>query len=122
VAYNQESLESFGITYILNATYNMLNKYENIIDTNGYSDNMQNTNDHTLTINGSNSPRVSSTYSHKYKYLRVPLRDSRSQSIIEHFEPCFQFIEEARCNQAKVLVHCHQGQSAAVFSHIPIMS
>lgn len=78
VAYNQESLDRYGITYILNATYNMLFKY-------------------------SDNPN--------YKYIRVPIRDSRSQSIVEHFEECFRFIEEARNSRSKVLVHCHQGKS-----------
>ena len=110
VAYNQESLDRFGITYILNATYNMLNKYEHIIDSSGDDNNnngnIQNSND---SNNSRNNPQDSSASNHKYKYLRVPLRDSRSQSLMDHFEPCFRFIEEARCNQAKVLVHCHQG-------------
>ena len=110
MAYNQEKLDEFGITYILNATYNMLNKYESIIDSDSQASAAAAS---TVSVfeprQSGKNPLDENSYNYKYKYLRVPLRDSRSQSIIAHFEACFQFIDQARCNQAKVLVHCHQG-------------
>lgn len=112
MAYNQEKLDEFGITYILNATYNMLNKYESVIepDSRASAVTTQTASVFDAKQSGKN-PLDENSYNYKYKYLRVPLRDSRSQNIIAHFEECFQFIDQARCNQAKVLVHCHQGNN-----------
>lgn len=86
----------------------MLNKYEHIVDSNSPA-----TLDASLAVSALEVKESGRNplYNYKYRYLRVPLRDSRSQNIIAHFEECFQFIDEARCNQAKVLVHCHQGNN-----------
>eukprot|EP00331_Platyophrya_macrostoma_P010186 CAMPEP_0176429258 /NCGR_PEP_ID=MMETSP0127-20121128/13615_1 /TAXON_ID=938130 /ORGANISM="Platyophrya macrostoma, Strain WH" /LENGTH=260 /DNA_ID=CAMNT_0017811051 /DNA_START=103 /DNA_END=885 /DNA_ORIENTATION=+ len=41
----------------------------------------------------------------------IPLMDCHSEDIGEHFEEAFNFIEEARAQHGKVLVHCRRGIS-----------
>jgi hypothetical protein len=42
----------------------------------------------------------------KIKYLRFFLKDSKKESIECVFYECIEFIEEARANGGRVLVHC----------------
>jgi protein-tyrosine phosphatase len=46
----------------------------------------------------------------------IPLVDCHSQNIDEHFEDAFTFIQDARAQNGKVLVHCRRGisRSAAI--------
>lgn len=43
--------------------------------------------------------------------LQIPLVDAHSEDILPHFEDAFSFIEEARRQNGKVLVHCRRGIS-----------
>lgn len=45
------------------------------------------------------------------KYKRLPASDSGQQNLRQYFEEAINFIDEARINGAKVLVHCQAGVS-----------
>jgi protein-tyrosine phosphatase len=44
-----------------------------------------------------------------FKILSVPLSDYGNQDLTEVFDICFNFIEDAKNNNEKVLVHCRGG-------------
>lgn len=46
-----------------------------------------------------------------FSHKRIPLQDCHSEDIGEHFEEAFEFIEEAKAANGKVLVHCRRGIS-----------
>uniref|UniRef100_W8ADW6 protein-tyrosine-phosphatase n=2 Tax=Ceratitis capitata TaxID=7213 RepID=W8ADW6_CERCA len=48
------------------------------------------------------------------QYLQIPITDHYSQDLAKHFPDAIRFIEEARSNNAAVLVHCLAGVSRSV--------
>ncbi|XP_036326105.1 dual specificity protein phosphatase Mpk3-like isoform X1 [Rhagoletis pomonella] len=48
------------------------------------------------------------------QYLQIPITDHYSQDLAMHFPDAIRFIEEARSNNAAVLVHCLAGVSRSV--------
>uniref|UniRef100_A0A0K8WK77 Dual specificity protein phosphatase n=1 Tax=Bactrocera latifrons TaxID=174628 RepID=A0A0K8WK77_BACLA len=48
------------------------------------------------------------------QYLQIPITDHYSQDLAMHFPAAIRFIEEARSNNAAVLVHCLAGVSRSV--------
>ena len=50
-------------------------------------------------------------YGDAYKCLRIEAGDMPGYDISQHFEVTREFIEEARTNGAKILVHCAAGAS-----------
>jgi protein phosphatase slingshot len=44
-------------------------------------------------------------------YHKVPLKDSDTQDLHEVLQPCFEFIDQARKKDQRILVHCTQGIS-----------
>ena len=55
-------------------------------------------------------------YQNEFKYLQIPLYDSKTQDLEEHINNINNFIEEGSINNNKVLIHCGEGvsRSAAV--------
>ena len=47
------------------------------------------------------------------KYHQLPLLDTPSQSVQEHFESAWKFINECREAKGRILVHCFAGKSRA---------
>ncbi|XP_072031752.1 dual specificity protein phosphatase 10-like [Amphiura filiformis] len=45
------------------------------------------------------------------RYKRIAVKDNGKENLRCHFEEAFEFIEEARLNGKKVLLHCHAGIS-----------
>ncbi|CAI2379951.1 unnamed protein product [Moneuplotes crassus] len=45
------------------------------------------------------------------KYKKINLLDNLSENISSHFIYCYEFIEKARRQKARVLVHCLKGMS-----------
>ncbi|CAF3861695.1 unnamed protein product [Rotaria sordida] len=50
-------------------------------------------------------------YSNDIRTLTIDLRDDDRENIIRIFDQAFAFIDEARRNKSRVLVHCSHGQS-----------
>ncbi|BFZ07246.1 hypothetical protein BsWGS_10285 [Bradybaena similaris] len=44
-------------------------------------------------------------------YKRIPASDSAQQNLKQYFEEAIEYIDDARQNNAKVLIHCHAGVS-----------
>ncbi|CAG5136200.1 unnamed protein product [Candidula unifasciata] len=44
-------------------------------------------------------------------YKRIPASDSGQQNLKQYFEEAIEYIDDARQNNAKVLIHCHAGVS-----------
>lgn len=47
----------------------------------------------------------------KFKYKRISITDMPSTPIAQHFDVCYQFIQEARDCRGTCLVHCYYGAS-----------
>ncbi|CAD5123880.1 DgyrCDS12187 [Dimorphilus gyrociliatus] len=47
-------------------------------------------------------------------YKRLPANDSSQQDLMKYFDQAFEFIETARKDNGKVLVHCQAGVSRSV--------
>ncbi|BFZ11802.1 hypothetical protein BsWGS_14841 [Bradybaena similaris] len=45
------------------------------------------------------------------RYKRIPASDSAQQNLKQYFEEALEYIDDARQNNAKVLIHCHAGVS-----------
>ncbi|KAK6998110.1 dual specificity protein phosphatase 10 [Biomphalaria glabrata] len=45
------------------------------------------------------------------KYKRIPASDSAQQNLKQYFEEAIEYIDDARQNNARVLIHCHAGVS-----------
>jgi protein-tyrosine phosphatase len=54
---------------------------------------------------------VKSAFPDHFRYLRVNMRDNHSENLNERFMECYPFIEEARRDGGRVLIHCYKGQS-----------
>ncbi|KAI6184229.1 Protein-tyrosine-phosphatase [Aphelenchoides bicaudatus] len=63
----------------------------------------------TRVINLSDAPK--SDLIEPDNFLRIPIRDSHDAKILPHFDEAFEFIEEARRTNQKILVHCLAGIS-----------
>ncbi|KAK7089373.1 hypothetical protein V1264_025065 [Littorina saxatilis] len=48
---------------------------------------------------------------HGIRYKRIPASDSAQQNLKQYFEEALEFIDDARQNNASVLIHCHAGVS-----------
>eukprot|EP01027_Heterolobosea_sp_BB2_P016492 GEZU01023486.1.p1 GENE.GEZU01023486.1~~GEZU01023486.1.p1 ORF type:complete len:297 (-),score=72.92 GEZU01023486.1:57-947(-) len=81
-ARNLDVLQSLGITHILNVSTEVPNYF---------------------ATHEEGRPSIT--------YLKCSLMDNDSENIHERFEEAFEFIEQARANDGKVLVHCHLGVS-----------
>ena len=57
---------------------------------------------------GGNPARLK-LYDNHYKYLNFLAQDRRFYYILQHFEEVYRFIEDARINDGKVLIHCSLG-------------
>lgn len=44
-------------------------------------------------------------------YLNIPVLDTESESLINFFDTCFDFIDNARIQNRRVMVHCQAGKS-----------
>lgn len=53
-------------------------------------------------------------HQHKFQYLTLYIKDSKSENIECIFYTCFDFIDQAIKSNGKVLVHCVQGVSRSV--------
>jgi len=53
----------------------------------------------------------SNPYPEHFKYLKVHILDAPFVNITAHFDKCFEFIESAKTNNSKLLIHCHAGMS-----------
>jgi protein-tyrosine phosphatase len=81
-AKDEKLLINKGITHILNVTKVIENYHENIRNENN---------------------------EFKYKYMRISVDDNNTDVI--PFDKIYKFIDEARSQNGKVLVHCHMGIS-----------
>ncbi|CAF1050587.1 unnamed protein product [Didymodactylos carnosus] len=50
-------------------------------------------------------------YGKDYRTLQIDLRDDEQENILQVLEKAFAFIDEAKLNKCRVLVHCSHGQS-----------
>lgn len=89
-AKNLDILEKKGIYYILNVTKNI--PFYN-------STNTMNSN-----VNNSNS-------SNQFCLKRIAVNDCENQNLKNHFNEAFEFIDQAKLKNQKVLVHCQAGIS-----------
>jgi protein-tyrosine phosphatase len=46
--------------------------------------------------------------------MKITIEDKPTTLLEQHFETCFNFIELARINSGRILVHCYQGRSRCV--------
>lgn len=53
-------------------------------------------------------------YPRDFKYKQVEVLDSVDTNLVQHFEECFSFIDEAKREGGGVLVHCFAGRSRSV--------
>lgn len=53
-------------------------------------------------------------YPRDFKYKQVEVLDSEDTNLVQHFEECFSFIDEAKREGCGVLVHCFAGRSRSV--------
>ena len=60
-------------------------------------------------------------YPNQFQYFRVPIRDADAERIFNHFEECYQFINNALSSGGKVLVHCRAGVSRSASVVISFM-
>lgn len=44
-------------------------------------------------------------------YLKIPVLDTETESLIDFFDTCFSFIDKARVENRRVIVHCQAGKS-----------
>ncbi|CAL1534021.1 unnamed protein product [Lymnaea stagnalis] len=45
------------------------------------------------------------------RYKRIPASDNAQQNLKQYFEEAIEYIDDARQNNAKILIHCHAGVS-----------
>lgn len=45
------------------------------------------------------------------EFKRIPLKDVEQQSIVEHFEEAFEYVDHVKSQKGKILVHCVIGKS-----------
>lgn len=49
-----------------------------------------------------------------FSYRQIAVEDSHDVNMLQHLPEAFSFIEDAKANSEKVLVHCHAGMSRSV--------
>ncbi|EDQ92103.1 uncharacterized protein MONBRDRAFT_5799 [Monosiga brevicollis MX1] len=54
---------------------------------------------------------VPSYFEQDFEYLRISLPDEETENLLQHWNRTFDFIELARANDSRVLVHCKMGVS-----------
>ncbi|KAG2374315.1 hypothetical protein C9374_010885 [Naegleria lovaniensis] len=127
---NIQQLSELGVTCIINAALECENVFENShslpvnctnnnqrlptdalsLHNNGVGVNIKD--DHTNMDHIHNHTISTSIVNpHRILYCNIPVRDSEDENISLYFEKCFQFIEMAKREQRKVLVHCFMGMS-----------
>lgn len=65
---------------------------------------------HILTVTGSLQP----CYPHDFTYKLIKVADREDTNLVQYFDECFDFIDEARRSGGGVLVHCFVGRSRSV--------
>ncbi|KAK9933482.1 hypothetical protein M0R45_020679 [Rubus argutus] len=65
---------------------------------------------HILTVASSLAP----AYPNEFVYKVLNVMDKESTNLIQHFDECFNYIEEAKRSGGDVLVHCFVGKSRSV--------
>nr|CAG4713029.1 unnamed protein product [Naegleria fowleri] len=118
---NFQQLSELGVTCIINAAVECENVFENInlnctrntIPSSSceWTNNIISndcTNDKSNNTNANTNDNPSN---HRILYCNIPVRDSEDENISLYFEKCFQFIEMAKKEQRKTLVHCFMGMS-----------
>jgi len=58
-----------------------------------------------------NCPRPESVPNNTNHFFRIPIKDSYSAKLLPHFDTAYEFLETAKKNNEKVLVHCLAGIS-----------
>nr|AFK39190.1 unknown [Medicago truncatula] len=65
---------------------------------------------HILTVAGKLTP----AHPADFVYKVIDVADKEDTNLKQHFEECFDFIDEAKSNGGSVLVHCYAGRSRSV--------
>ena len=47
-------------------------------------------------------------------YLNIPVLDYEEEDILQYFDKCFAFVEQAKSEKKKILIHCFMGMSRSV--------
>eukprot|EP00761_Pharyngomonas_kirbyi_P000205 gb/GECH01000205.1/.p1 GENE.gb/GECH01000205.1/~~gb/GECH01000205.1/.p1 ORF type:complete len:332 (+),score=71.30 gb/GECH01000205.1/:1-996(+) len=68
----------------------------------------------TYVLNVASEWKDPTRYTKDMSYKHVYMKDIITQNIIEHFDECFQFIDEAKKRKEKILIHCVMGKSRSV--------
>ena len=53
-------------------------------------------------------------YPKNIEFLKIDIPDSDDANILEHFQPCFEFIEKSIKNEKNCLIHCQSAVSRSV--------
>lgn len=99
-AMNVTRLMQHGVYYILNVTKNVP-FYEHSSQQQQPTNNADDSTTTTTTTNNAS----------KFVFKRIPVNDCISQNLKDYFDEAFEFIDEAKRNNSKVLVHCQAGVS-----------
>lgn len=62
---------------------------------------------HILTV----ASQLTPAFVDRFTYKHVEIDDLHTENVMEHFESCIEFIDQARQAQSNVLVHCRAGVS-----------
>ena len=65
---------------------------------------------HVLNV----TPNLQNLFPDRFTYLRVAVDDAPDADLAAHFDACTAFINAARAQHGRVLVHCYQGVSRSV--------
>lgn len=66
-------------------------------------------NEITMVINC--TKEIPNLFEDKLKYHKIPVLDNEHESIIDHFEGCYQFIMDNLVQEKNILLHCAFGIS-----------
>lgn len=61
-----------------------------------------------------NVSRLENSFESELLYKQIPVDDAPNVNLSEHFPEAFRFIDSARVNEERVLVHCQAGMSRSV--------
>lgn len=61
-----------------------------------------------------NVSRLENSFESELVYKQIPVDDAPNVNLSEHFPDAFRFIDSARVNEERVLVHCQAGMSRSV--------
>lgn len=62
---------------------------------------------HVLTVGSNIRPK----FEDAFRYMIVPVKDTPSEDLGQHFNAAFEFIESAIAGGGRVLIHCFMGRS-----------